>query len=62
MESKGKKVTLPLRFGTKIKKAIGVDIVINQKVKLFSKIKTKDVMSQVIFIPFYLFSCGEGFK
>lgn len=55
-------MTLPLRFGTKIKKAIGVDIVINQKVKLFSKIKNKDVMSQVIFIPFYLFSCGEGFK
>lgn len=35
MESKGKKVTLPLRFGTKIKKAIGVDIVINQKVIFF---------------------------
>lgn len=32
MENKGKKVTLPLRFGTKIKEDIGVDIVINQKV------------------------------
>lgn len=34
-------MTLPLRFGTKIKKAVGVDIVITQKVKLFPRSKPK---------------------
>lgn len=41
MENKEKKVSLPLRFGTKIKEAIGVAIVINQKVKLFPRSKPK---------------------
>lgn len=34
-------MTLPLRFGTKIKEDIGMDIVINQKVKLFPGSKPK---------------------
>lgn len=56
---KEKKVTLPLRFGTKIKEANGVDIVINQKVKLFPRSKSK-IMSQLIFILFFIIQMWGG--